>query len=453
MIGRWAGPAAALLAAALCASAAGAAAAGAPAGAPAEQFPDYQATSTCRICHERIVEQHESSMHARAFSDPVFQAQYFRQVVPAAADDAALAQEANRCVACHSPVTFLKNRARTAPIREFDPSLAGVVCDFCHRVGSYKGGRPGGGNYMSSPGAKKFGPVKHPTSDWHHVYHELQTKSELCGVCHEDRNRGGLAIKTTFSEWEASPYAASGIQCQDCHMNLLGYLAEDQPVFESGKAAAMTVGRSRERPAVYTHRFPGAHESSQMEGAIEVRISVDRESAAAGDEVAVSVEVANRRAGHSIPTGSADLRLAWLEISAAAGAAVTPLAALPARPDAPFDVAGAGPADARVIGDDVPAGSRLYRAVLADGSGAQTLDSATAAAVLFDNRLKAREQRVERYRYRVPAEAREPVVLLARVYYLAYPAAFARLLDVPKAAKVLMAEGRAALPVAPAAGR
>lgn len=444
--GRVAAAAAVLLQAALLLGAPPAARAGSGPPAPAPmKYPEYQATATCRICHERIVEQHESSMHARAFTDPVFQARYFRQVLPQAEADPALAPEANRCIACHSPITFLKHRGRGEPIREFDPSLAGVICDFCHRVGAYKGALPGGGNFMSSPGDKKFGPFKYATSEWHHVYHELQTRSELCGICHEDVNRHGLAIKTTYTEWKASAYAESGIQCQDCHMNLQGFLTDERPVFDSGKAAGMTVGRARERSTLYTHRFPGAHAATQMEGAVALRIGIDAAKAAPGDEVAVGVEVENRKAGHAIPTGSADLRLVWLELTAAMDGTLLQIPAPPAREGAPFDVAGRGAFDPATLAGDLPAGSRVYRAVFLDVGGTQTLDSGAATAVGFDNRLQARETRREAYVFRVPAGTAGPVVFLARLYYLPYPAAFARALDLPKAAPLLMAEARAAL--------
>lgn len=444
--------AAALTALLLGTALAGATAAEPPPPAPAK-YPEYQATATCRICHERIVEQHEASMHARAFTDPVFQAQYFRQVLPPAELDPALAQEANRCIACHSPVTFLKNKGRVAPIREFDPSLAGVICDFCHRVGAYKGERPGGGNFMSSPGDKKFGPYRYPSSEWHHVYHELQTRSELCGICHEDVNRHGLAIKTTYSEWRASAYAASGIQCQDCHMSLQGYLTDERPVFASGKAAGMTVGRAQDRATLHTHRFPGAHAATQMEGAIALRVGFDRAAAAPGEAIEVSVEVENSKAGHAIPTGSADLRLVWLELTAALDGTLLQIPSEPARGAPAFDVAGLGPFDRTNLGADLPAGSRIYRAVYLDAGGTQTLDSGAATAIGFDNRLQARELRRETYRFRIPPAGAGPAVFLARVYYLPYPAAFAQAIGVAKAAPILMAEARAALALAAAPSR
>lgn len=414
---------------------------------PPARYPEYQPSSSCRICHEKQYAQHQESLHASAFSDPAFQAQYFKQLLPLAEGNPELGREADRCIACHSPISFQKKKGRGGPEREFDESLSGVVCDFCHRVGAYKGAQPGGGNFMSSPGDMKFGPFKVKKSDWHHIYHELQTKSEFCAICHNDVNHLGLEIKSTFTEWQASQYAKRGIQCQDCHMNTQGFLTAGRPVFESGKATIMTVGNSADREMLYSHRFPGTRARAQMEVALALDLQIDPAAAAPGEEVTVRLKVTNRNAGHSIPTGSTDLRLLWLELSAEGPGGSAPVPAVAAAAQAPFDVAGGGAFDARIIGDDIPAGSRIYRSIFADATGAQTLASFSAARVVFDNRLKAEESREERYTFRVPGGAREPLALTARVRYLPYPGSFARALDIPPEAPRLLAETRAFLSV------
>jgi hypothetical protein len=438
----------ALLLAALSTSPAARAAPPAPPAPPATVYPEYQASASCRLCHERIFDQHEGSAHARAFSDPPFRAQYLAELLPAAAGDERLVKEAERCVACHNPIAYAKARGRPGLLREYDPALSGVICDLCHRIGAYKGAGPESGNFMSSPGDKKFGPFKHPQSEWHHVFHEMQTSSAFCGICHEDVNGAGVRVKATYSEWRASEYAQRGIQCQDCHMSAQGYLVDERPVFESGRAAAMTVGRSEDRAALFSHRFPGMSSAAQGEVAA-LTVTPGEAPAAPGAEVEVRVVVANRKAGHSLPTGSADLRLVWLELTAESGGESVPVAAAPGAASA-CDVAGGCAADRDLLGAEIPAGSRVYRAVYVDGAGAQTLASYRAAGIAFDNRIKAREERAETYRLRVPAGARDRVLLKARLLYLAYPAAFARSLAIAPAAPVTLAEAVAALAVAPA---
>lgn len=407
---------------------------------PPAKYPEYQPSAGCRICHERQYTQHQESLHARSFSDPAFQAQYFKELLPLAEDNPELVNEADRCIACHSPISFQKKKGRAGPERAFDENLSGVVCDFCHRVGAYKGARPGGGNFMSSPGDMKFGPFKVAKSDWHHIYHELQTKSEFCAICHNDINHLGLEIKSTYTEWLASPYAKRGIQCQDCHMNTQGFLTAGRPVFESGKSTAMTVGSSVDRAQLYSHRFPGTRARKQLESAVVLDLTFDQVSVAPGAEVTIRVEVANRHAGHSIPTGSTDLRLVWLELSLETPGGGVPIPAVSAAVETPFDVAGRGAFDAQIIGSDVPAGSRIYRSVFLDATGVQTVASYKATRVAFDNRLKAEEVREERYTFKVPGDAREPLAFTARVRYLPYPGSFARALAIAPAATQLLAE-------------
>ncbi len=415
---------------------------------PPAKYPEYQSSSSCRICHEKQHDQHQESLHARSFSDPAFQAQYFKELLPLAEGNPELSREADRCIACHSPIAYQKKKGRGGPERAFDETLSGVVCDFCHRVGAYKGARPGGGNFMSSPGDMKFGPFKIAKSGWHHIYHELQTKSEFCAICHDDVNHLGLQIKSTFSEWQASAYATRGIQCQDCHMSAEGILKDGRPAYESGKATTMTVGNSVDRAQLYSHRFPGIRARAQSETALALDLKIDQAAAAPGAEVTIRVEVANKNAGHSLPTGSVDLRLLWLELSVVTPGGSVTVPAVPAATDLPYDVAGGATSDADLLGGDIPAGSRIYRSVFVDAAGAPTLASYKAARVVFDNRLKAEELRPERYTFRIPGDASGPLTFIARIRYLAYPGSFARALAVPPPSPLLLAEKRLTLDLA-----
>ena len=53
-----------------------------------------------------------------------------------------------------------------------------------------------------------------------HQYSALHTTSKICGGCHNvDHPVNGMHLETTYTEWEKSPQARKGIQCQDCHMS------------------------------------------------------------------------------------------------------------------------------------------------------------------------------------------------------------------------------------------
>jgi len=57
-------------------------------------------------------------MHAKSFANPLFRKMYFDGVLKHSAKDEALIEEAEGCIACHSPLTFLMNRGKINSIKE-----------------------------------------------------------------------------------------------------------------------------------------------------------------------------------------------------------------------------------------------------------------------------------------------------------------------------------------------
>ena len=401
----------------------------------------FWATSTCRGCHDQIAAEHVQSSHEMSFTNPVFQAQYRRDLLTKTAGNAGLYTEAEQCISCHEPITFATKGPGVIGLEEIDPGMNGVTCDICHTISGYRGPEPRNGNYITSPGDTKLGPLR-SQENWHHAYSELQTRSEICAVCHEAVNRNGFQIKATFTEWFESDFARRGIQCQDCHMNVDGFLTAGEPQFSSGKAARMTLGSAPERERLYTHKFPGAHSRTQVEGAIT--LSIETGPAGPDGNVPIEITVDNARTGHSMPSGSADLRLLWLEVSARAGNLRFVLPAEVSAPDtsdetSAYSVAGLGPFDALLIGREVPNGSRVYRAIFCNGGGRATLDSYNAVEKLFDNRLKAGEKRRESYRLTVPAETEGDLLIEATLKYLPYSSTFTARFGLPDPEAVVVA--------------
>jgi hypothetical protein len=393
--------------------------------------PDaYWPSTLCRGCHDRIFDQHAESMHAKSFTNPVFQAQYFDDILLQTAGEPALQMEADLCIACHSPITYTTQKGGVALEEDVVPLMSGVTCDFCHTVPGFKGEKPGNANYVAEPGERKLGPFMHE-SGWHHVYSEFITTSEFCAVCHNYVNHLGLEIRSTYSEWKTSRYADEGIHCQDCHMNVDGFLTAGRPKYESGEAATMTLGNAPYRETLYTHRFPGAHSRSQVVGALTLEVEVDEASVSPGNEMSIEVAVDNSRTGHKMPSGSPELRLLWLEVRIHYGRRILSLPATPDKESEGCDVSRHRLCEGDVLKDEIPAGSRVYRAIFTDGSGKRTLSSYRAAKTKFDNRLNAGEIRKETYRFEIPKDAEGSLSLIAKLNYLSYPRSFAESLGVP----------------------
>ncbi len=351
--------------------------------------------------------------------------------------------EARECISCHEPITYATKGPLILSLAAVNPNMNGVTCDVCHTMTGYRAPRAQNGNYIIAPSDTKFGPFKEE-SDWHHAYSELQTKSEICAVCHEAVNRHGFQIKETFTEWQESVFAQQGVSCQDCHMNVDGFLTAGKPRFSSGKAANMSLGKSPERARLYTHEFPGAHSKTQVEGAIELSINATPMDASQSRTVAIEVTVDNSRTGHSMPSGSADLRLLWLEVTAHIGDRILALPAGAAESKVTTDstshsIAGYGNFDKRLIGPEIPKGSRVYRAIFADAKGQATLNSYDAVAKLFDNRLKAAEKRRESYQFTIPEGVKGDLSIEATLKYLPYSSTFTDGLGLPKPEAVIVA--------------
>lgn len=414
----------------------------------AQKVLNYSPSDQCKGCHVDIYSQQMQSMHARSYINPVFQAQYYGEALPRARQGPKFFYEAITCAACHMPVAH-QNNARDMVFREHvDPQMSGVTCDLCHRIAGFTGTVPENGNFIASPGDEKYGPFRHSYS-WHHVYLEFQTQSEFCAVCHESTNQLGVHVKPTYTEWKTSQYAADGVQCQDCHMNASGYLIDKQAVYDSGKAATMTLGSAPERGKLYSHQFPGARTQTQLEDAIPLHLSTGKDTAEQGEQLTITVRVDNERTGHRMPSGSIELRYVWLELEARSGDRRIAIPAVSATDPPGYDVGGALPADRAVLGKAFPRGMRVYRAVFLDAQGNQTQSMIDAAKKVFDNRLDTAAVRTERYRWRVPPDIHGKVKLVARLNYVAYPQAFATRFNLPPAPTTLISDGQCTLTVTP----
>jgi len=188
---------------------------GAPASA--KQLPQinpngWTSPEVCGECHQAIHAVWQESMHAKAWSDTVFQAAYRRAL------DAYGKSGSRVCLMCHAPTI----RVGYDPDKNGDalPS-EGVTCDFCHSVKAVDLS-DASDPFRLRLGKTKYGPLRHAQSPAHKIIHsKLHSRSEFCAPCHDYRNANGVAVLGTYSEWKKSSYAKKGKQCQNCHMPLV----------------------------------------------------------------------------------------------------------------------------------------------------------------------------------------------------------------------------------------
>ncbi|MFQ5841720.1 MAG: multiheme c-type cytochrome, partial [Thermodesulfobacteriota bacterium] len=168
----------------------------------------YESPAICGSCHTDIHAMWTKAMHAQAYDDPIFKASFLQAFFETKGKATPF------CLRCHDPTSQVTGGLDA----QGDIIGAGVTCDFCHTISEVKLDRPEG-PFMRAPSGVKTGPYANAKSPAHTTERkEFFKKSEFCGGCHQLKTKTGVPIIGTYEEWKESPYASSGVQCQDCHM-------------------------------------------------------------------------------------------------------------------------------------------------------------------------------------------------------------------------------------------
>ena len=394
----------------------------------------YEPSVMCQGCHQETYEQYRNSMHSKSFSNPLFNVQYFKEMVPRALKNPKLAADARKCLKCHAPVVYMNFSGLVSTPQQAAKYESGVTCDFCHTLA----GHTENGDYVQNPSGKKQGPLTsvsdlfNPANSQHAEYSGYLPMAEFCESCHSATNHLGMGVESTFNEWSKSRYGQNDDTCQGCHMNRNGYLKKGVAEYDSGVAAHMSIGNTdieqKIHKRLHNHSFPGGHSSNQLEGALVVQFRVGSRSPDVQGRFPFRIHINNERSGHKIPSGSSALRFMWVTVTAMAdNGTMFPVLLLNSKRNGATDyaVAGASPDDTAILGNDVPPGARIYRSVLVDAKGRQSLFYPDATRHVFDNRLKATEIRNEGYELQVPPNYSGQITLSATISYRIAPSSFA----------------------------
>jgi len=167
--------------------------------------------------------------------------------------------QARRCYGCHAPL------AEQRPGEPgYDPALRarGIVCASCHVRAWQRFGPPRRDGSLASDAPRASLPHNGVTRT------PAFLRAEFCRDCHQFGPSGlslnGKLLQDTFEEWRASPAAAAGIQCQDCHM-------PDR-----------------------RHRWPGIHDPEMVRSALGLEVDTGPSG--------ITLTITNAGAGHMLPT-------------------------------------------------------------------------------------------------------------------------------------------------------
>jgi len=398
------------------------------------KYEDYERPAACASCHVDIARQHEQSMMSQAFTHSWDEIEYFELAVPHAEKVAKVAGVKAGCNGCHAPLAFLAGDV--PPKRPASGSRAneGVSCEVCHTIVGRAGEPSVNFNWVSVPGKVKQGNRPGLKSPYHETRENPFLRSaEFCGTCHNEQNPWGVFVKSTQLEWKEGPHGKAGIVCQDCHM----------PPARGRNARVSEV-----RDDVRQHLFHGAHDAGKLAGSVEVRVHPEEREVEPGDPVRLTAVVVNAKAGHKIPSGSAEERVVWLHVEARD--AKGNVHALPVDrkgfPDEAYTISDPKALAYQDLGDIrglagfagvprdglVPAGDRIFRLPYFDEQGRMTIAQWNTARLGHDYRLAPLAAVSETYSWSPPDLPPGPVTVTATVYYSRLVSSVAEHLKVPR---------------------
>jgi hypothetical protein len=230
-------------------------------GEPPAEFAEAERSldpATCGACHPRQYAEWSTSLHAAAYS-PGLAAQLIE-------GELSHPSEVRSCQSCHTPLAEQIPFGPTLGANPaFDPQLRaqGIPCAGCH-VRSHR--------YYGPPARADAATVPEPAPHGGFEVREEYLQSRFCAECHQffdDPGVNGKPIENTFAEWQQSPQAAAGRQCQDCHM-------PDR-----------------------AHLWRGIHDPEMVRRAVDVDLVGVELS---GERLVASLVLSNRDVGHAFPT-------------------------------------------------------------------------------------------------------------------------------------------------------
>ncbi len=360
----------------------------------------FAPANTCS-CHGQFQREWAQSMHAKALVDPVYRTKV------AEADAATDGQLGAFCDSCHGPVATMGGEIGSSAMSPASDDAIG--CSFCHHL-TGNSGDPGNTSQLVATDGVRRAQIKDPQAPHPAAYEEFQTKAELCGGCHNVNHPvNGMHLESTYSEWKKGPYAAQGVQCQDCHMS--------EAPGTIGPSTGFAATGGVERDNIYRMSFVGAQvalgnpklATARLKSAATIGVD-GPDVVEPGSEASMTITVTNSGAGHYLPTGLTEIRQMWLEIYAE---------------------------DAS--GERTKIGERIFGTILADAKGNSPAELWEATKIESDDRIPPKKSITESVTFTMPDDAEQGSVSAA-LYYKSVPDELAKKAGV-KNPTTQMAEG------------
>ncbi len=413
---------------------------------------NFTGAPECGVCHKQIYEQWKGSMHAAAFTDPIWRA------FVALGSEETGGKIDKYCIGCHTPIGLVTGDVTNAEgIFSEDTDLVstfGVQCDACHVMSGNRdaeavNGEPGNGSFAMDPGKVKRGPYETCEAQTHQgIWSALHVTSKICANCHQSFH-GNVPVERTYDEWKHSIYARKGIQCQHCHMMPVDKAVEAArtliPPVITGTASEL----KPDRTPFFPHWFLGGNVAMarqdgyqdharemmhRLQTAAALEVEVSDAVVTPGQLLKVRVKVRNVAAGHNLPTSLTWLRQLWLNIQ------VT-------------DQDGRMFFHSGQLTDtgNIEQGTRIFGSYAVDKNGQHTLKPWAIDHFLWNHTIPPKGEAFVTYTFVIPRGIRKEVRINVKLRYRSYPQSVVNRLLKEKSFPVPiidMAEKRLTLPVA-----
>ena len=405
---------------------------------PPGAFPN---AAYCGRCHQEAYSEWRQALHSNSFRTP-----FYRTSVNILLRTKGV-EFTRHCDSCHNPIAVLSGALTqdSHVDRGFDQD--GLTCTTCHSIQKVLSTNGNGGFVMGVPsvmvdeeGNRIPGEVpdeeirQHPDRHSRAVMQGFYRTPEFCAACHKanlpDTLNDYKFIRafTVYDEWENSKfsnrnpltfYFAPFTTCQDCHM---------------ARAPLKLPDDGAKHGMLATHRWPAGNTAvpfyygfdDQLQKTVTFlksgyylnvdifgihKTGSDAMAAPLGsvdfqlapkDVVQVMVVIQNRNIGHSLVPEVRDLYEPWVEfqVTDAAGREIYHSGFLKAD----------GSVDER-------SHSFTNRPVDSSGEFVDNHKVWTIHSVAYDNTIQAGRSTLIRYEFRIPADARGPLTVTARVNY------------------------------------
>ncbi|HLH01155.1 MAG TPA: tetratricopeptide repeat protein [Bryobacteraceae bacterium] len=401
----------------------------------------FPSAKYCEHCHPQAYAEWRQALHSNSFRTP-----FYRTSVNILARTKGI-EFTRHCDSCHNPIGVVSGAltSHSNVDRSFDTD--GLTCMSCHSVQSLQSER-GNGSYVMAvpsvmldeqgkriPGQVPYAEImQHPERHAQAVMKPFYRNAEFCGSCHKANLPNPLngykwiRAFTVYDEWQNSKfsnrnpltfYKADYRACQSCHMMREpaqpGEYGAKKDSFASHRWLAgntavpfyykfdqqleKTIAFLRSGMYLNVDLFaikkPASDEMYGPLGSVPV-------SLVPGETVQAMVVIQNKNIAHSLIPEVRDLYESWVEFTAsdAKGKEIYHSGFL--KPD--------GTLDQR-------AHSFTNRPVNLDGNFVDNHKVWTIHSMAYDNTIQSGRSALIRYQFRIPADAKGPITLTARVNY------------------------------------